>query len=118
MCSKLFDAQLSAGHVSMVQMASWWTPNSNAIGVLSTRLLRYAHLAAEPLAKAAIFGCRFSILSSVIDLFANAGEQQAGLQTVHWEPSMYHDLLRSGNGTPEGIIISYFNTVTGPFSTH
>ncbi|KAK9853875.1 hypothetical protein WJX84_010565 [Apatococcus fuscideae] len=44
----------------------------------------------------------------------NKAFEQAGLQTVHWEPSMYHDLLRSGNGTPEGIIISYFNTVGWP----
>ncbi|KAK9838741.1 hypothetical protein WJX74_002423 [Apatococcus lobatus] len=44
----------------------------------------------------------------------NKAFEQEGLKTAHWDPQLYHQLLRSGNGTPEGIIISYFNTVGWP----
>lgn len=37
--------------------------------------------------------------------------QELGLDCVAWNPSVYHDLLRSGDGTAEGIVAAYFGMV-------
>ena len=37
--------------------------------------------------------------------------QQMGLDCFHWEPPIYHDLLRQGDGSPETLLTTYFNTV-------
>ena len=37
--------------------------------------------------------------------------QELGLDCVAWNPSVYHDLLRTGDGTAEGIVASYFGMV-------
>lgn len=33
------------------------------------------------------------------------------MDCVAWTPSVYHDLLRSGDGTAEGIVAAYFGMV-------
>lgn len=41
--------------------------------------------------------------------------QELGLDCVAWAPAVYHDLLRSGDGTAEGIVAAYFGMVSaGP----
>jgi hypothetical protein len=40
-----------------------------------------------------------------------ANLQELGLDCVAWNPSVYHDLLRSGDGTAEGIVAAYFGMV-------
>ncbi len=42
-------------------------------------------------------------------IFSNL--QELGLDCVAWNPSVYHDLLRSGDGTAEGIVAAYFGMV-------
>ena len=37
--------------------------------------------------------------------------QQVGLDCANWEPAVYHDLLRYGDGSPEALLSNYFNTV-------
>ena len=37
--------------------------------------------------------------------------QELGMDCVAWTPSVYHDLLRSGDGTAEGIVAAYFGMV-------
>lgn len=37
--------------------------------------------------------------------------QELGLDCVAWTPAVYHDLLRSGDGTAEGIVAAYFGMV-------
>ena len=37
--------------------------------------------------------------------------QELGMDCVAWNPSVYHDLLRSGDGTAEGIVAAYFGMV-------
>ena len=37
--------------------------------------------------------------------------QELGLDCVAWAPAVYHDLLRSGDGTAEGIVAAYFGMV-------
>lgn len=38
--------------------------------------------------------------------------QELGLDCVAWAPPVYHDLLRSGDGTAEGIVAAYFGMVS------
>ena len=38
--------------------------------------------------------------------------QELGLDCVAWAPAVYHDLLRSGDGTAEGIVAAYFGMVS------
>lgn len=42
--------------------------------------------------------------------------QELGLDCVAWAPPVYHDLLRSGDGTAEGIVAAYFGMVSAASS--
>lgn len=42
--------------------------------------------------------------------------QELGLDCVAWAPAVYHDLLRSGDGTAEGIVAAYFGMVSAALS--
>ena len=42
--------------------------------------------------------------------------QELGLDCVAWAPAVYHDLLRSGDGTAEGIVAAYFGMVSAASS--
>ncbi len=44
--------------------------------------------------------------------------QELGLDCVAWNPSVYHDLLRSGDGTAEGIVAAYFGMVRSQVPGH
>ena len=33
------------------------------------------------------------------------------MDSMKWNPSVYHDLLRSGDGSPEGMIRAFFDAV-------
>ncbi|DBB09328.1 TPA: hypothetical protein ACH3X3_007907 [Trebouxia sp. C0006] len=44
----------------------------------------------------------------------NQAFEELGLDCVAWNPSVYHDLLRSGDGTAEGIVAAYFGMVGWP----
>ncbi len=44
--------------------------------------------------------------------------QELGLDCVAWNPSVYHDLLRSGDGTAEGIVAAYFGMVRSRVPTN
>lgn len=37
--------------------------------------------------------------------------QEMGLDCCHWSPTTYHDLLRCGDGSAEGLLTAYFETV-------
>lgn len=34
------------------------------------------------------------------------------MDSMKWNPSVYHDLLRSGDGSPEGMIRAFFDAVS------
>eukprot|EP00894_Picocystis_sp_ML_P005355 jgi/Pico_ML_1/55872/g1493.t1 len=44
----------------------------------------------------------------------NQAFQSMGLDCAHWSPQVYHDVMRGGKGSGEGMIIAYFNTVGWP----
>ncbi|KAL3149056.1 hypothetical protein ABBQ32_001901 [Trebouxia sp. C0010 RCD-2024] len=44
----------------------------------------------------------------------NKAFEELGLDCVAWAPAVYHDLLRSGDGTAEGIVAAYFGMVGWP----
>ncbi len=37
--------------------------------------------------------------------------QEMGLDCCHWTPATYHDLMRCGDGSAEGLLRAYFETV-------
>lgn len=37
--------------------------------------------------------------------------QEMGLDCSNWSPSVYHDLLRCGDGSAEGLLRAFFDTV-------
>lgn len=45
-------------------------------------------------------------------LYYSIRMQELGLDCVAWAPAVYHDLLRSGDGTAEGIVAAYFGMVS------
>ncbi|KAK9820334.1 hypothetical protein WJX72_009120 [[Myrmecia] bisecta] len=58
----------------------------------------------------------------VVDIHADAHRpafneafEKMGFDCTNWSPSVYHDLLASGDGTAEGIISAYYNTVGWPW---
>ena len=38
--------------------------------------------------------------------------QDMDFQCLHMNPSVYHDLLRSGDGSPEGLLAAFFDAVS------
>lgn len=53
----------------------------------------------------------FVVTSVPTDFAPMVMMQELGLDCVAWTPSVYHDLLRSGDGTAEGIVAAYFGMV-------
>lgn len=41
-----------------------------------------------------------------------ASLQEMGLDCSNWSPSVYHDLLRCGDGSAEGLLRAFFDTVS------
>ena len=44
----------------------------------------------------------------------NQAFRAMGLDCANWSPQVYHDVMRAGKGSGEGMIIGYFNTVGWP----
>ena len=46
--------------------------------------------------------------------------QEFGLDCMHFNPNVYHDLLRCGDGSAEGLITAFFDVVAAraPLTIH
>lgn len=88
-------------------------------GCLSLRIRSQATSTAEkqPGRPALLLECDGVVVDLHMDghrVAFNKAFQELGYDCVQWGPAVYHDLLRSGDGTAEGIVSSYFNTVGWP----
>jgi hypothetical protein len=51
------------------------------------------------------------------DRYFHACAQEHGLDCMHFNPHVYHDLLRCGDGSAEGLITAFFDVVRASFTS-
>ena len=77
-----------------------------------------AALRSHALSSAQIKGIAYQFAQAFFALSRHCGMpfmQDMGFQCLHINPSVYHDLLRSGDGSPEGLLVAFFDAVSSSY---
>lgn len=107
------------GHKSRSKMASQSMPAPRA--ALFRRSRRHARSSPVRARASHAMGLLLECDGVMVDVHRDAHRvafnqafQSMGLDCAHWSPQVYHDVMRGGKGSGEGMIIAYFNTVGWP----